>query len=76
MSAKALACRECGSDEHTGWKSEEDIQFEALDLGDPIPEPSNPVARRTAIIILAEILLMTLSFGYMMLWLMYAIAGW
>jgi hypothetical protein len=75
MSPKALACRECGSDEHTGWKSEEDIEFEALDLGDPIPETSNPLARRTAIIILAVILLMTLSFGYMMLWLVSTIAG-
>lgn len=28
----ALACRECGSDVQTGWQSEEEIDYQSLDL--------------------------------------------
>jgi len=57
---KALACPECGSDENTGWKSEEDIEFEALDLGDP---PHAGLSRTWRIVILIVALLFLLSYG-------------
>lgn len=32
----ASACKECGSDEKTGWKSAEDVDYEAVDLPEDI----------------------------------------
>jgi len=61
MPPKALACPECGSDENTGWKSEEDIEFEALDLGDS--PPSTGLSRTWRIVILLVALLFLLSYG-------------
>lgn len=29
---RARACRECGSDERTGWKSQEDVDLHSVDL--------------------------------------------
>lgn len=33
-----LSCPECGSDERTGWKSSEDIEYESVDIPDSIDE--------------------------------------
>ena len=36
-----LACPACGSDAETGWKSEEDIQYESVEIPDTWPpEPA------------------------------------
>lgn len=32
ISASAKGCRECGSDERTGWKSREELDLHAVDL--------------------------------------------
>lgn len=61
MPPKALACPECGSDENTGWKSEEDLEFEALDLGDS--PPFTGLSRTWRIVILLVALLFLLSYG-------------
>ena len=37
--AGRLACPECGSDAETGWKDEEEIQYQSIDL----PEEGQPV---------------------------------
>ena len=33
-----LACPECGSDESTGWKSQEEIDYESVEIPDHWPE--------------------------------------
>ncbi len=32
---RAKACPHCGSDDETGWRSSEDVDYEAVDLPDP-----------------------------------------
>lgn len=34
VAAKAVVCRECGSDANTGWQSAEEIDYQSLDLPD------------------------------------------
>ena len=33
-----LACPECGSDENTGWKSSEEVEYESVDIPDSYEE--------------------------------------
>ncbi len=33
--AGRLACPECGSDANTGWKSQEEIDYQSIDIPDP-----------------------------------------
>ena len=43
-----LACPECGSDAQTGWKDEEEIQYESIEIPDgwgPENEPSKGPGR-------------------------------
>ena len=39
-----LACPECGSDAETGWKDEEEIQYQAIEIPDAWP-PEPPMRR-------------------------------
>jgi ribosomal protein L40E len=63
--AGAAACRECGSDESTGWS--EDTLYDGLDLPDPGYGPEEPQAppsrfpwRATAILMLVLFVLLVL----------------
>jgi len=40
----AVVCRECGSDDRTGWQSSEEVDYQSLDLPDDEP-PAAPTAR-------------------------------
>ncbi len=54
-----LACPECGSDAQTGWKSEEDIQYESVEIPDTYEElvaTGAPKDRRKQIFLIAAIL--------------------
>ncbi|MGE0143028.1 MAG: hypothetical protein AB7I19_04960 [Planctomycetota bacterium] len=46
------SCRECGSDARTGWKTSEEIDYQATDLEPPLPSQavSQPVSRKMVII--------------------------
>lgn len=68
MPAAAKACRECGSDESTGWS--EDTLYDGLDLPDPGhgpelpgPTPSRFPWRAAAIVMLVLFLLLILLRG-------------
>jgi uncharacterized Zn finger protein (UPF0148 family) len=50
--AGRLACPECGSDTETGWKDEEEIQYQSIDL----PEEGDQPASSGRYLILALIL--------------------
>jgi hypothetical protein len=43
--ARRLACPECGSDAETGWKSQEDIDYEAVELPDALEVDDGPRPR-------------------------------
>ncbi len=57
-----LACPECGSDAQTGWRSDEDVEYEAVDLPEPF-DPEAPPPRRTwslVVTVTAVVLIMAL----------------
>jgi hypothetical protein len=45
--AGRLACPECGSDANTGWKSGEEIDYQAVSLPDDDPVAAPPMRNRT-----------------------------
>ena len=64
-----LACPECGSDAETGWKDEEEIQYQSIDIPDAWP-PEPPVQRGVrwqvvaAVLALLGMLAMVLLLGW------------
>lgn len=50
-----LACPECGSDAETGWKDEEEIQYQAVEIPDGWP-PDPPMGTKVPWGIIAAVL--------------------
>lgn len=50
-----LACPECGSDENTGWKSQEDIDYESVDIpdvwGEEKPARNGPIPQKVIVVV-------------------------
>ncbi len=62
-----LACPECGSDARTGWKSQEDIDYESVDIpdywGEDPPAPRGGLSRRMmAVVAVIVVLAFVLAF--------------
>ena len=73
------ACPDCGSDERTGWKSEEEISYASVEIPDTYdPEVWEskksgaaalpPWMRIGLYVLLVSFLLSTLGYGLLMLW--------
>ena len=56
--AGRLACPECGSDARTGWQSEEEVDYQSVDIPDFYPESAPaPAPRRSRITVLVVVFL-------------------
>ena len=44
--AGRLSCRSCGSDLRTGWKSEEDLEYESVEIPDYLPDDLDAEPKR------------------------------
>ncbi|PIE25689.1 MAG: hypothetical protein CSA62_00430 [Planctomycetota bacterium] len=55
-----LACPECGSDENTGWKSSEEIEYQSVDIPDSYEDFVQATRSRRRQSILAGLAFLTL----------------
>lgn len=63
----AKVCRECGSDEGTGWQSSEEIEYRSVDVpegygGDAEGEAERPLWFRLAVVLIVVALIVWLAF--------------
>lgn len=62
-----LACPECGSDAETGWKNEEEIQYQSVEIPDGWP-PEAPTGRGIPWMMIAAVLALIGMLALVFLW--------
>lgn len=69
--AGRLACPECGSDAETGWKDAEEIDYQAVDLPDGVPDDAELFGKRGRplwVVVVAILVLLGLAGLLRVLW--------
>ncbi len=63
-----LACPECGSDAQTGWKSEEEIQYQSVHIPDTYEELVSETGQKRSVRAIVYLVAAILALVAMLLW--------